>query len=146
AQRWIVERQGVADDSQLAFLRALRQGRGNEIGRGHQAISILMMFIDADAVEAELVGIGESVDVFAVEIMALDGVVKAIGQPDPGGIVFGVKIGREEGPGHEVEEVVLHCSLQCLRLSVWTTAKAQAAKRIAARLRRPFGLNACAWS
>ena len=36
-----------------------------------------MMLVDADAVEAQLVGVGERVDVLAVEVVALDGIVKA---------------------------------------------------------------------
>ena len=38
-----------------------------------------MMLVDADAVEAQLVGIGQRVDVFAVEIVPLDRIVQTVG-------------------------------------------------------------------
>ena len=100
AQRWIVKRQGVADDRDFAAARALRQRRGDEIGRGHQTVSVLVVFVDADAIETQFVGVGEGVDVFAVEIVALHRIVEGIGQPDPGGVVLLIEVGRQIGPGH----------------------------------------------
>ena len=77
AQRRVVQRQGVADDGDLAALGPLRQGRGDEVGRRHQAVGVLVVLVDADAVEAQLVGVGQGVDVFVVELVALDRVVEA---------------------------------------------------------------------
>ena len=56
----------------LQRLRALGQRGGDEVGRRHQAVGVLVVLVDADAVEAELVGVGERVDVFAVEVVAFD--------------------------------------------------------------------------
>ena len=38
-----------------------------------------MMLVDADAVEAQLVGVGQRVDIFAIEVVALDGIVELLG-------------------------------------------------------------------
>ena len=59
----------------LAALSALRQRGGDDIGRGHQTVGVLVMLVDADAVEAKLVSVGEGVDVLAIEIMPLDRIV-----------------------------------------------------------------------
>ena len=96
AQRRIVQRQGVADDGDLAPLGPLRQRPGDDVGRRHQAVGVLMMLVDADAVEAQLVGVGEGVDVFAVEFVPLDRIVERVGQPDPGGVVA---VGRNRPAG-----------------------------------------------
>src|SRR5256885_4722955 len=71
-----------------------------------------MVLVDTDAVKAQLVGVGEGVDVLAVEVVSLDGIVEAIGHPDPGRVVLGVKVRRQVRPRHQVEEVVLHIGLR----------------------------------
>ena len=40
---------------------APRERRGDEVGRGHQAVAVLVVLVDADAVEAERVGVFELV-------------------------------------------------------------------------------------
>jgi len=67
-----------------------------------------MMLVDTDAVETQLLGIGQGVDVLAIKIVALDRIVEAIGKPDPGGIVFVVEVGRQIRPGHQVKKIDLH--------------------------------------
>jgi hypothetical protein len=111
AQGRVVQGQGVAHDGDLAPLRALGQHGGDEVGRRHEAVSRLVVFVDANAVEAEFVGVGKGVDVFAVQVVALGGVVERVGNPDPGGVVFLGEGVVEERPGHEVEEVELHARL-----------------------------------
>jgi hypothetical protein len=66
------------------------------------------MLVDADPVEAQLFRVSERVDVIAVKVVSLDGVVEAVGQPDPGRVVLGGEVVGQVGPRHEVEEVVLH--------------------------------------
>ena len=69
-----------------------------------------MVLVDADAVEPQLLDRGECVDVLAVQLVTLDRIVKGVGQPDPGGIVLLVEVGRQMRPRHQMEEVVLHAT------------------------------------
>ena len=67
-----------------------------------------MMLVDADAIEAELVGVGEGIEIFSVQVRPAGGIKECIGDPDPGGIVRGVEIVGQVRPGHEMEEEELH--------------------------------------
>ena len=48
------------------FVRLGERGR-DQVGRGHQPVDVLVVLVEHHAVEAELVGIGELVDVLLVE-------------------------------------------------------------------------------
>jgi hypothetical protein len=67
-----------------------------------------VVLVHADAVEADLVGVEELVEIGVVDVVALDGVVVVDGDVDPHRshplpeIVGKVRI------GHEVEEMELH--------------------------------------
>src|SRR5206468_2711948 len=86
--------------------RPLRQRAGDHVRRWHEAIGVLMVLVDADAVEAQLIGVSERVDVLAIELMSLDRIVELVGEPDPGRVVALVEVVRQIGPGHQVEEVI----------------------------------------
>ena len=82
--RIALQRQGAAEDRDLDLLRALDKRAGDEIGRRHQSIGVLVMLVDADAVEAEPLGIDQEVDEVRVFLGAFDRIIKAVGQHDPG--------------------------------------------------------------
>src|SRR6516164_9862121 len=58
-------------------------------------------------VRAAAIRLGEGIDVGLVQVVTLGGVVEGVGHPHPGGVVLPVEVGRQVGPGHQVEEVVL---------------------------------------
>ena len=55
----------------LHVLGPARERAGHDAGDRHQAVGVLMMLVDAHAVEAELVGIFEFVEIAVVELVAL---------------------------------------------------------------------------
>ena len=55
----------------LPRLVLLRQRGGDQVRRRHQPVDVLVVLVEHHAVEAELVGIGELVDVLLVEPAAL---------------------------------------------------------------------------
>jgi len=67
-----------------------------------------MMLVDADTVETEVLGEGECVYVFAIEIAASFRIEEAVRTPDPGRIVALTEIVGELRPGHQVKEEELH--------------------------------------
>ena len=63
------------------------------------------MLVDAHAVEAELLGVDELVEVTVVELMTEARVIQRVGHGDPGGAL----IARGElGIGHQVEREKAH--------------------------------------
>ena len=81
---------------------------GDEVGRRHHAVGGLVMLVDADAVEAELLAIDEEVDMALVFVGALDRIVEAVGQHDPGRAVLRRRLEIERAIGHQVEGEELH--------------------------------------
>ena len=74
AGRGVVERQGVAHHADGRGARAARQGRGDEVGRRHQAVAVLVVLVAADAVEAHLARVLEFVEVLVVVLVHACGV------------------------------------------------------------------------
>ena len=104
----VVEGDGLAEQEDGDVLGAAREGGGHELGRGHHAVGVLVVLVDADAVEAERGGVLELVEVLVVDAVAFDGVVEAGVDIDPDGAVGLAEVLREVGPGHEVEPVEFH--------------------------------------
>jgi hypothetical protein len=96
-----MQRQQVAENDDLAALGPLRQRRGDQIGRRHQAIDVLVMLVEHHAVEPDLVGIGELVDIFLIEAAASLRVPQAVRHRHPAGLVSLVEIGGQIRIGHE---------------------------------------------
>ncbi len=67
-----------------------------------------MVLVDADAVEAELVGQHQLVEVAVVKLVAVRWVVERVRQPGPSSFVFVPEIGRQPIPGHQVEGKAVH--------------------------------------
>ena len=107
ARRRVVERERVADDRDLHALRLARERRRHEVGRRHQAVRVLVVLVDAHAVEAELFGVHELVEVAVVELRADGGVVQRVRARHPRGSVV-----RRVEPDvwHQVEREEPHAS------------------------------------
>jgi hypothetical protein len=89
-----VQRQQVAEDDDLAALGALGERGGDQVGGRHQSVDVLVVLIQHHAVEAELVGVGELVDVLLIEAAALLRVPERIRHRHPAGVVFLIEIRR----------------------------------------------------
>ena len=68
----------------LAALGPLRQRGGDEVGRRHQCRRRLVVLVDADAVEAQPLGVLELVEVAVVELLADLGVEVLVREPSDG--------------------------------------------------------------
>src|SRR5947208_2179506 len=53
---WVVQRQGVADHCDPDARRLAGEDRRDQVRQGHVAVGVLMVLVDADAVEANLFG------------------------------------------------------------------------------------------
>ena len=104
----VVERDRLAEQQDRHVLGAAREGGGHQLGRGHHPIGVLVMLVDADAVEAERGRVFELVEVLVIDAVAFDGVVEAGVDIDPDGAVGLAEVLRQVGPGHQVEPVEFH--------------------------------------
>ena len=109
---WIVQGQRVANHGQGGLGGTAGQAGGNDIRRGHQAIAVLVMLVDANAIIAERVRVFELVHIFVVDKVALVGVVQLIGNIHPDGMVFFAKIIRQTRPRHKIKPGEFHCFLR----------------------------------
>ena len=108
AQGRVVEREAVAENDNRGVARAPRERGGGDVRRRHDAVGVVVMLVDADAVEAGLVGEFELVEVFVVELVRLDGVEEPAGDVDPDAAVLFFEVGRQVAVGHEVEPADFH--------------------------------------
>jgi hypothetical protein len=84
--------QGATQNRNANALGALDQGAGDQVGRGHQAISGLVVLVDTHAVKAQGFRFGQQVDVALVFVRTQLGVVKGIGQDHPSrAVLFGCR-------------------------------------------------------
>ena len=65
AQRIGVQRQQIAKHHDPTFCGRMGERGGDDVRRGHQPIDVLVMLVQHHAVEADLRGIDQLVDVFA---------------------------------------------------------------------------------
>ena len=68
--RRIIEGDGVAQDDDGRVRGAPRQARGDDVGRRHDAVAVLVVLINADAVEADGPGIFAQVRIGVVDLVA----------------------------------------------------------------------------
>src|SRR5208282_475178 len=106
----VAKGQSVSYDCDLHPAGSPDQGGCHYVRRGHRAIRVLMVLVDAYAVETELLGVLKFVEIAIVKKMPLLRIIVPVGQSHPGGRVFAfiVEVGGEFGPWHEVKEVELH--------------------------------------
>ena len=109
AHRRIVERDGIAEHHEADIRCPPRKPRRDDVRRGHDAVAVLVMLVDADAVEAERAGIFEHVHVGVVDLVRLCGVEQARVDIDPDRAVLLPEIVRQKGPRHQVEPREFHC-------------------------------------
>src|SRR5262249_31901137 len=72
-----------------------------------QAVDVLVVLVEHHAVEADLVGIGELIDILLVEAAAALAVPEPVRHRYPAGVVGLVEIRRQVGIGHEVPAIEL---------------------------------------
>ena len=116
-QRIVEERQRAAEHRDLAVLRAARERACHDAGNGHQAIGVLVMLVDADAVPAEFIGIFDLVEIAVIELVADLRIVVGVRQRHPGGIVFLIVVGIERRIGHEMKKEEFHFPASTKRMS-----------------------------
>ena len=122
--RVVHQRQGAAEDRDLDRLGALDQRAGDQVGRRHQAVGGLVMLVDADRIEAELLGIDERVDVARVFLGALDRVVEAVRQHHPGRAVLRRLREIERPVRHQMEGDELHDATPSRNSRTWRATRA----------------------
>ncbi len=109
----IVEGDAVAQHDDGGVFGASTQGCGHEVWGGHQAVRILMMFIDAEAVKAALVGKFQLVEEFVVEPVHFFGIVEFGGYIYPHAAVFFFEIFRQKAIRHKMEPINFHHAHSC---------------------------------
>ena len=97
--------QSIAYNADFSSLDTLGQGSGHDVRRRHGAVGVLVVLVDDDAVPAKFVGALNLVQVAVVLRIPFDGVIDGIGQCYPCRVVFFIEVGRQIGPGHQVEVV-----------------------------------------
>jgi hypothetical protein len=110
-QRIVEERQRAAENGELGAFDAARQRPGENAGYRHHAVSGLVMLIEADAVEAELVGKLHLIEIVVIELGALLRIVMAVRERHPGRAVLCDRIEIGVPVRHEMEIEELHAAI-----------------------------------
>ena len=92
----------------MACCRAAGQAGRHDVGRGHIAVGVLVVLVDADALEAELVGQFELVQIAVIERMAELRIVERVGAGHPGTVVALSKVLGQVSPRHQVKAEKAH--------------------------------------
>ena len=111
ADRRVVEGDRVADHADRRAAGAAGQPGGDEVRAGHDAVAVLVVLVDADAVEAELVGVLELVHVLVVDGVGPRRVEQRAGDVDPDRAVRLPEVVGQVRPRHQVEPRELHGDL-----------------------------------
>ena len=106
--RRVVEGDRVADDADRRVAGAAGQPGGDEVGARHDAVAVLVVFVDADPVEAELVGVLEQIHVRVVHGIGAGRVEQRVGDVDPDRARRLAEVVGQVRPWHEVEPGELH--------------------------------------
>ena len=108
--RRIVQRDRIAQHDQVGARGAPRQRRRHDVGRRHHAVAVLMMLVDAQSVEASLIGELQRVEILVVKLMADLGVVEAARNIHPDAAMLLFEIVRQIPIGHQMEPREFHKS------------------------------------
>jgi hypothetical protein len=111
AQRRVVRREAVAEHDERGLRRAPRQGRRHDVRGRHEAVGVVVVLVDAQAVEALLLGELELVQEFLVESLRLLGVEEVVRDVDPDRSVLPLEVVGQKPVRHEVEEADFHGDL-----------------------------------
>ncbi len=120
-QRIVEQRQRTAEHCDPDVLGAARERPRHDAGDRHDAVGVLVVLVDADAVEADLVGVFDLVQIAVVELVADLGIVIAIGQRHPGRVVLLIVIEIERRVGHEMKEIELHGPVSSMNCVIFPT-------------------------
>src|SRR5262245_25167690 len=110
-ERVVDERQRTAENGELGALDAARECTGENAGNWHHAVGGLVMLIEADAVEAELVGKLHLIEILVIEFRTLLRIVMPVRERHPGGTVLCDRIEIGVPVGHEMEIEELHAAI-----------------------------------
>ncbi len=149
-QRVVHQRQGPPQDRDAAVLDAPRQRARQHAGGRHHAIGGLVMLVDDDAVEAQLVGRLELIEILVVQLRALLGIVVGVGIGHPCRTVLGDRLEIGVGIGHQVEVEDFHAVTLSWAQKEWMAAAHSSAFSRAGRwphegntMRRAPGIRRC---
>ena len=92
AEGRIVQRKAIAENDYRGVLGAARQRSGGDIGRRHDAVGIVVVLVDADAVEPDLVCEFQFVQILVVELVRLDRIEQVAGHVHPDAAVLLLEI------------------------------------------------------
>src|SRR6266705_3168704 len=104
----VVEWQDIAQNSEFGLGRTACQAGCHDVRGWHVAVGVLVVLIDANALEAELIGEFEFIQVAVVERMAELRIVEGVRTRHPGTVIALGKILREVGPGHQMKAEEAH--------------------------------------
>src|SRR5262252_7241699 len=110
-QRIVEKRQRAAENGELGALDAARERAGENAGNRHHAVGGLVMLIEADAVEAKLVGQLHLIEIVVIELRALLRIVMAIRERHPGRAVLCNRVEIGVPVRHEMEIEELHAAI-----------------------------------
>ena len=110
-ERIVDERQRAAENGELGALDAARERAGENARDRHHAVGGLVMLVEADAVEAELIGKFHLIEILVVELGALLRVVMAVRERDPGRAVVCNRVKIGVAVGHEMEIEEFHAAI-----------------------------------
>src|SRR5207249_4980227 len=83
--------------------------------RRHQPVGVLVMLVDAYAIEPEVLGGGELVDVVVVGLVHDFGIEEVVRHPHPRGLVVLCEVRGQLRVGHQVEQEMFHAVLLLAR-------------------------------
>ena len=108
ADRWVVQRDRVADDADRRFARAAGQRGSDDVGAWHQAVAVLVVLVAADAIEAHGFGKLELVEIGVVHPVGFFWVEQGAWNVDPDRTVFLLEVVAQVRPRHQIEPDELH--------------------------------------
>ncbi len=108
AQRRIVGGEAVAEHDERRLRRSPRQRGGHQVGRRHEPVGVVVVLVDAQAIEALLLGELELVQELLIEPPGLLGVVEMVRNVDPDRSVLPLEVFGQKPVRHEVEEADFH--------------------------------------
>ena len=103
----VVQGDRVADHAEGGLRRPAGQAGGDQVGRRHDAVAVLVVLVDPDAVEAQLVGELQLVHVGVVDLVAPLGIEQPGVDVDPHRAVALPEVVRQIRPRHQVEPAEL---------------------------------------
>ena len=108
ARRRVVQRQRIAHDADRGIGGAARQRRGDQVGRGHQAVAVGMVLVHADRVEAAIGGVFQLVHEVVVHVVRAARIEQRRMDVHPDRRVLVAEPVRQLGVGHQVEPHQAH--------------------------------------